>query len=116
MGDGDPHIHVDVKLRGDVVARDILASTFGLAADLPATVTTGCDLRVPLAMTSIDPDNVTCLPCREFAHRQHLRQADQLDHLVRMPGIAIAPDQAAEAAERYRDLARRFAGSGDQGI
>jgi hypothetical protein len=52
VGDADPHIHVDVKFRGDVVVRDVLASTFGLAADLPATVTTGCDLRVPPAMTS----------------------------------------------------------------
>ena len=109
MGDADPHIHVDVKFHADVTARDLLASTFGLAADLPPAVTTGCGLRVPHAMTSAHPANVTCLACRDFAHRHHLHLADQLEHLSRMPGTAVTPDQAAAAAARYRDLARRFA-------
>jgi hypothetical protein len=111
VGDTDPHIHVDVKFHGDLIARDRLASTFGLVADSPATVTTGCDRQVPLAMTSMRPESVTCLACREFARRQHLRLADQMDDLGRMPGIAITPDQATQAAARYRDLARRFARS-----
>jgi len=109
MGDTDPHIHVDVKFHSDVVVRDILASTFGLAADSPATVATGCGLRVPLAMTSTHPEKVTCLACREFAHGRHLHLADQVEHLGRMPGATITPDEASEAARHHRDLARRFA-------
>ncbi|RSM59791.1 hypothetical protein DMB66_26430 [Actinoplanes sp. ATCC 53533] len=109
MGAADPHIHVDAKFHADATARTILASTFGLAADLPPTVTTGCGLRVPHAMTSTHPANVTCLACRDFAHRHHLRLADQLEHLSRMPGSAITPEQASAAATRYRDLARSFA-------
>jgi hypothetical protein len=108
VSDADPHIHVDVKLGSDLAVRGILASTFGLAADSPAAVTTGCDLRVPVAMTSIHPEHVTCLACREFAHRQHLRLADQVERLGRMPGTPLAPGQAAEAATRHRDFARRF--------
>lgn len=104
----DPHIHVDAALRGGVAAREILAATFGLAGDAPTTVTTGCELRVPLAMTSPRPENVTCLACRDFAHRQHLRLAEQLEELGRLPGSAVPSDQAAAAAARYRDLARRF--------
>ncbi len=110
MDSADPYIHVDVKLRGDVVARDIMASTFGLVADVPATVTTGCGLRVPLAMTSAHPESVTCLACREFAHRQHLTLADQVERLGRMPGSAITPGQASAAAAWHRDCAVRFAG------
>jgi hypothetical protein len=113
MGGGDPHIHVDVKLRGDVAVRNLLASTFGLVADSPATVTTGCARRVPPAMTSVHPEKVTCLACREFAHRQHLTLADQMDGLGRMPGSPLTPDQADEAASRHRQIARRFAGSGE---
>jgi hypothetical protein len=113
VSDTDPYVHVDVKFRSDVAGRDVLASTFGLAADLPTTVTTGCDLRVPLAMTSMRPESVTCLACREFAHGQYLRLADQVEGFSRMPEVAIAPEQASRAATQYRDLARRFAGLDD---
>jgi len=109
MGNTDPHIHVDVKLGGDVTARTILASTFGLAADLPATVTTGCDLRVPLAMASTHPESVTCLACREFAHRRHLDLANQVERLGHLPGSVITPTEASGAAIWHRDLADRFA-------
>lgn len=105
----DPHVHVDVKLRSDVAVREVLASTFGLVADSPTTVTTGCDLRVPLARTSVHPESVTCLPCREFAHGQHLRLAEQVESFSRMPGAVLTPDQATAVASRHRDLARRFA-------
>ncbi|MCW6006188.1 hypothetical protein K1W54_16595 [Micromonospora sp. CPCC 205371] len=110
MDDTDPHIHVDVKLRSTVVARDILAAAFGLAGDVPATVTTGCGVRVPLAMTSASPERVTCLPCREYAHGQHVLMADQFDEFARLPGLAVTYDEAARAAAWHRDVARRFAG------
>ncbi|MCA2214893.1 hypothetical protein [Jidongwangia harbinensis] len=109
MHDGDPHIHVDAKLLGGVAVRERLAATFGLVADLPASVTTGCDRRVPLAMTSVHPEKVTCLACRQFAHRGHLKLADQLDDLGRLPGSPLTGGQTADAAARHRDFARRFA-------
>jgi hypothetical protein len=109
MDGDDPHIHVDVKLHGDVAVRNLLAGTFGLVADSPAVVTTGCGRQVPPAMTSVLPEKVTCLPCREFAHRRHLTLADQLDSLGRMAGSPLTADQAAEVASRHRATARRFA-------
>jgi hypothetical protein len=111
MAGGDPHVHVDGKLRGDVAVRNVLASTFGLVADSPSTVITGCGREVPTAMTSVHPAKVTCLACREFAHRQHLALADQVDSLGRMPGSPLTADQAAEVASRHRETARRFAGT-----
>ncbi|MFD0852209.1 hypothetical protein ACFQ07_08250, partial [Actinomadura adrarensis] len=73
MSRDDPHIHVQVDVvGGDAAVRDMLASTFGLAGDLPSVVTTGCGLVVPFAMTSSRPEKVTCLPCREHARDEHL--------------------------------------------
>ena len=107
---GDPHIHVDRKVvEASVPMRDVMASAFGLVADAPSSVTTGCGLRVPYAMTSPRPESVTCLACREHARGEHLRFADQIERLGRMPEMDITPDQAAKAAHRHRDLARRFA-------
>jgi hypothetical protein len=109
VGDTDPHIHVDVRFHADVASRERIAATFGLVADVPATVTTGCDLRVPLVMTSSHPEQVTCLACREFAHREHLRLAEQIERLGRMPGSMITPDQVSAVAARHRDAATKFA-------
>ncbi|MFI7598135.1 hypothetical protein [Actinoplanes sp. NPDC049681] len=111
MPDGDPHIHVEVNvIRADAAVRNVLASTFGLAGDLPAEVRTGCGQRVPYAMTSARPESVTCLACREHAHRQHLRFADQIVTLGGAPGATISGPEAARAAAEHRSLARRFAG------
>lgn len=110
-GDSDPHIHVDVKLNADAATRDMIARTFGLAADLPSTVTTGCGLTVPRTMTSRLPSRVTCLPCREHAGRRLRRIADQLEQIGGLPG-GIAPDQARAAAGRHRALAREFTADG----
>jgi hypothetical protein len=109
MGGDDPHIHVESKvIHGDAAVRNMLASTFGLAGDLPSLVTTGCGLRVPYAMTSPRPENVTCLACREHARLVHLRLAEQVERLGAMPGSTIGFDQAKLAAARHRDLAERF--------
>lgn len=105
----DPHIHVESKvIHGDAAVRNILASTFGLAGDLPGQVTTGCGQRVPYAMTSPRPDSVTCLACREHARLAHLRLAEQVERLSRMPGSTIDPAEGKQAADRYRELADRF--------
>ncbi|MFC7307133.1 hypothetical protein ACFQVC_23250 [Streptomyces monticola] len=110
MGGNDPHIHVESKvLHDDAAVRNVLASTFGLAGDLPSLVTTGCGLRVPHAMTSPRPDEVTCLACRQQARREQLRLAEWVERLGRMPGSAISPSQAKQAADRHHDLAEKFA-------
>lgn len=111
MAGKDPHIHVERRVvRSGAAVRDLLASTFGLVADAPSTVTTGCGVDVPYAMTSQRPESVTCLACREHAHHEHLRFADQLERLGRLPGSPVTAHQAAQAAARHRDLAARFAG------
>ncbi|GAB2579002.1 hypothetical protein GCM10027168_09830 [Streptomyces capparidis] len=114
MSGDDPHIHVESKVvRGDAAVRNVMASTFGLVGDLPSRVVTGCGLRVPYAMTSPRPDRVTCLACREHARREHLRFAEEVERLSRMPGSTIGPAQGKQAADRHRDLARRFSGAED---
>ncbi|MBT2206986.1 hypothetical protein [Actinomadura sp. NEAU-AAG7] len=112
MGGDDPHIHVEsTVVRRSAAVRDLMASAFGLAADLPSLVWTGCGLRVPYAMTSPRPDSVTCLACREHAQTEHLRFADEVERLGGMPGSTITPAQAKLAADKHRDLARRFSGA-----
>jgi hypothetical protein len=107
----DPHIHVQrTVLRDAAEVRNVLASTWGLAADAPKVVTTGCGLEVPFAMTSPHPESVTCLACREHAHREHLRYAEQIEHLSQMPGAIVTADQATTAAKWHRDVAARFSG------
>ncbi|MCI3927981.1 hypothetical protein [Streptomyces sp. AN091965] len=109
MSDSDPHVHVEARVgRGDAAARTMMASTFGLASDLPSVVTTGCGLRVPYAMTSARPDRVTCLACRTHARREHLRIAEEVERLSRMLGSTITPAQGRLAADRHRDLAQGF--------
>ena len=111
MGGDDPHIHVEAKVvHRDAAVRDLMASTFGLAGDLPSQVTTGCGLRVPYAMTSPRPGSVTCLACREHAWLEHLRFADEIERMGSMPGSTVTAAQAKLAADRHRELAAGFAG------
>jgi len=110
MSEGDPHIHVEVDvIHADAAVRNTLASLFGLAADLPSVVTTGCGLEVPYAMTSPEPTSVTCLACREHAHRRHLRYAEDVERLGWLPGSTFSDAQASQAADKHRELAKRFA-------
>jgi len=107
MDGTDGHIHVDRRLLVDnPAARGMPATAFGLVGDPPSVVTTGCGLRVPYAMTSRRPESVTCLPCREHAAREHLRQAEGLDRLAGSPGPSFR-DEPCERP-RLRGLARRF--------
>jgi hypothetical protein len=102
VGEAGSTIHVDVKLGYRALARDRVAAAFGLAGDLPAVVTTGCGTEVPYAMTSADPESVTCAACRDHAHRRHLALAER--------SAAGGPPQGGprRAADRHRDLAERF--------
>ncbi|MDQ1042554.1 hypothetical protein [Streptomyces sp. V4I2] len=110
MSETDPHIHVEQKVaQAGAAVRNVIASTLGRATDAPSVVTTGCGRQVAYVMTSPRPDSVTCLACREHAHREHLRCADQIERLS-LPGMNITSDQAAKVAEWHRDLARRFSG------
>lgn len=106
----DPHIHVAADLGADAAARDLIASTFRRAGDLANVVATGCGANVPRAMTSIRPEAVTCLACREHAHTHHLQTAEQIVRLGSAPGSGISSEQVARLADWHRDLARRFAG------
>jgi hypothetical protein len=111
MNQADPHIHVNHKVvEASVNMRDTLAATFGLAADAPSLVTTGCGQQVPFAMTSPRPEQVTCLACREHARREHLNFADQIEQLSRMAGSAVSPEDGTKVAHRHRDLAEEFGG------
>ncbi|RDI63940.1 hypothetical protein [Nocardia pseudobrasiliensis] len=113
MSEADPHIHVEQHIvRTGADARNAMVSMLGFAPDLPSVVTTGCRVRVPFAMTSLHPEKVTCLPCREFAQREYLRLADQITLASRMPGVNITAAQAAEAAAGLRDIGGRFGAPG----
>ncbi len=64
----DPHVHVEQHpIFSHGLLREVLSDTLGLALDAPKTVTTGCGQRRPYAMTSTNPDAVTCLACRYHA-------------------------------------------------
>jgi hypothetical protein len=105
----DPHIHVERQvMRAGADFRNAVVSLLGAVPDAPSVVTTGCGLQVAYAMTSSRPESVTCLACREHAHREYQRLADQLGRLSGMPGTKVTLDQAAEFMARLQDLATRF--------
>ncbi|MEV4319104.1 hypothetical protein [Actinocrispum sp. NPDC049592] len=111
MSETDPHIHVERKvLEAGPTARNLISSMLGRAIDAPSVVTTGCGLQVPYAMTSPRPESVTCLACREHAHREYVRFADQFERMGPMPDMSITGGQIAEAVARLRDMAKRFSG------
>ncbi|MFI6515240.1 hypothetical protein ACIBF1_06705 [Spirillospora sp. NPDC050679] len=111
MSEADPHVHVEQKVvQAGAAFRNVIASSLGFVPDAPGVVTTGCGVRVPYAMTSPHPESVTCLACREHAHREHLRFAEQVERLGRMPGTPLTGDQATKAADWARERAERFSG------
>ena len=72
-------------------------------------------LQVPRGGTSRQPEEVTCLPCREYADRRLREYADQIERLGPTPGLGLSPDQLRVALATSRDLARRFVeGEGQQ--
>ncbi|WP_019932087.1 hypothetical protein [Nocardia sp. BMG111209] len=113
MSETDPHIHVERKVpAAGPTTRNLISSMLGRVPDAPSVVVTGCGVRAPYAMTSPHPESVTCLACREHAHREYLRFAEQIERLGRgpMPGVNLTADQVAAAVARLRDIAKKFAG------
>lgn len=114
MRETDPHIHVEqAVVQAGGAVRSAMVSILGVVPDTPSVVTTGCGLEVPYAMTSPRPESVTCLACRDHAHRAHLRFADGVRQASLLPGINISSEDAAKAIARHQDLAQRFASSPD---
>ena len=110
----DPHTHVAADLGLDGAVRNTVASTFGLVGDLPSAVATGFGLQVPRAGTSRQPEEVTCLPCREFADRRVREYAKQIERLGPTPGLGLSSDQLRVSVAAARDLAQRFVDGGEQ--
>jgi hypothetical protein len=109
MSEDDPHIHVERKVvQAGADVRNTIASMLGRVPDAPSVVTSGCGRQVPYAMTSPRPESVTCLPCRDHAHQEYLRLAEQIERM-RGPGMPISGDQADKATAWLRDRATRFA-------
>jgi hypothetical protein len=109
MSGTDPHVHVERKVvEAGAAVRGLISSMLGRAVDAPSVVTTGCGIQVPYAMTAVRPESVTCLACREHAHREYLRSAGQIERLGRDTVPGVTAGRLAEAADRLRDLAKRF--------
>ncbi len=109
----DPHVHVQASVVDRARIRAVLTQVLGRSPALPTTVTTGCRQRRPLAMTSVLPERVTCLPCRDAGRRLHLRCAELLELVAELPTTdPPAADEARRGARHHRDIAARFAGPG----
>ncbi|GAB3870592.1 hypothetical protein GCM10029964_005380 [Kibdelosporangium lantanae] len=103
--EGDPHIHVERDvLTAGAAARNVTVALVGRAPDAPSVVTTGCGIQVAYAMTSTQPESVTCLACREHAHRTYMRFAEQVERML--PGNTV--NVSAADVARIRELARRY--------
>lgn len=82
----DPHTHVEKDIVfGHALVRSVITAATGLAVSALKTVGTGCGRRRPYAMISTNPATVTCLACREWAHRQHTAAADTAEAALGLP-------------------------------
>jgi hypothetical protein len=112
----DPYVHAEKTALpgfGHQVIRALLADALGVVPDLPKTTGTGCGLRRPLASTSTVPEQITCLPCREWLRGECLFWADAAARALELsmaevrPGSPTVEDLRAEE-RAYRQLAARF--------
>jgi hypothetical protein len=104
----EPHVHVEWAVPNTSAAmRAVTASVLGFVGDAPRTVRTGCDLEVPYASTSVHPERVTCLPCREHARDRHRGYATTIEESAALLG-ADRTRAAFAAARRMREIADRF--------
>ena len=95
---------------GHQVIRALLTDALGVVPDLPKTVSTGCGLRLRLPSTSTVPEQITCLPCREWLRGECLFWADAAARAIGIPAQGGSPTtEDLRAEERtYRALAARF--------
>jgi hypothetical protein len=105
----DPHVHAQIIVMDWGRIRAVMTRALGRAPILPATVETACRQRRPVAMTSVLPERVTCLPCREAARAAHLRAAEALEDLATLPTASSEHIQETQRrALEHRDLAHRL--------
>src|SRR4051794_3934246 len=86
---GDPHVHAQSIVTDRQQIRAALTRAVGRAPTLPTTVVPASRQRRPVAMTSVLPERVTCLACREAARAAHLRAAETLEALEALEGAAV---------------------------
>ena len=100
----DPYVHAEKTLLpgfGHQAIRALLTDALGVAPDLPKTVGTGCGLRRPLSSTSTVPEQITCLPCREWLRGECLFWADAAARAIEHPGAPGGfPDRLRISAPR----------------
>ena len=90
----DPHVHAEKTLLpgfGHRTIQTLLTDALGVAPDLPKTVGTGCGLRRLLASTSTVPEEITCLPCREWLRGECLFWADAAARALEVAPAADRP-------------------------
>jgi hypothetical protein len=105
----DPHVHAEAGIVDRGRIRAVLTQVVGRAPVLATTVTTACRERRPVALTSVLPERVTCLACRESARESHLRAAGQLESMASLPAVGTDHRRwLRQRALEHRDLARRF--------
>jgi hypothetical protein len=112
----DPYVHAEKTALpgfGHQVIRALLTDVIGVAPDLPKTMGTGCGVRRLFASVSTVPEEITCLPCREWLRGECLFWADAAARALELsveevrPGSPTAEDLRAEE-RAYRQLAARF--------
>jgi hypothetical protein len=113
----DPYVHAEKTSLpgfGHQAIRALITDALGVAPDLPKTVGTGCGVRRPLASTSTVPEEITCLPCREWLRGECLFWADTAAFTIELLSVRsewpVSPSAAELRAEErtYRSLAARF--------
>ena len=112
----DPYVHAEKTSLpgfGHKAIRALITDALGATPDLPKTVGTGCGLRRPLASTSTVPEEITCLPCRDWLRGECLFWADTAARALELaagpdwPGWPSADDLRGEECT-YRALAARI--------
>ena len=112
----DPYVHAEKTSLpgfGHKAIQALLTDALGVIPDLPKTVGTGCGLRRAFASTSTIPEQITCLPCREWLRGECLFWADTAARALELagrPGFPSAEDLRGEE-RTYRALAARFQGT-----
>lgn len=113
----DPYIHVEKMILpgfGSGAMRNLVTRVTGYTSDLPKTVATGCSRRRAIGQTSLIPEKVTCLPCREYAARLYRETAANTESLLRAsrtdPTVlgSLPPEYFAKSIQDDYEMAARY--------